>query len=122
KLCTDHHRSMGDPAALVDTAVVDINVLVVEDHLALRKGLELLLRSAGLHVVGATASAQQGLQMFAARRPHVAVLDVNLGDGSGTELAAKILALDPRAGILVYTGLIDARAIEAAAACGARGF
>jgi DNA-binding NarL/FixJ family response regulator len=104
------------------TEVPGTNVLLVEDHLALRKGLELLLRGEGFHVIGSAGTADEGLRMFTARRPQVAVLDVDLASGSGADLAKQILAMDPDAGVLVYTGLRDRATIEEVAACGARGF
>jgi DNA-binding NarL/FixJ family response regulator len=104
------------------TDVKGINVLLVEDHLALRKGLELFLRGEGVHVVGSTASVDEGLRMFVARRPHVAIIDVDLGGASGTELARRILQIQRDAGVLIYTGLTDSGAIEIAATSGARGF
>jgi DNA-binding NarL/FixJ family response regulator len=98
------------------------SVVLVEDHIALRKGLELLLRDRGFHVTGVTDSAQEGYELFGKRRPDVAVIDIGLADGSGLELAQRILDEDPEAGVLVYTGLSDPAAIEAAARSGTRGF
>jgi DNA-binding NarL/FixJ family response regulator len=100
----------------------DINVLLVEDHLAVRKGIELVLRAEGFHVIGQAQSASEGLRLFKARRPHVAIVDLGLGDGDGSELAAEILALDPAAGVLMYTGVTDREQLERAAQSGARGF
>jgi DNA-binding NarL/FixJ family response regulator len=98
------------------------SILLVEDHIAVRKGLEVLLRSEGFHVIGVAESAEQGYRMFTARRPDVAVVDVGLGEGSGVDLTERILADDPQAGVLVYTGMSEPAAIERAAGCGARGF
>jgi DNA-binding NarL/FixJ family response regulator len=106
----------------VTSAERDTTILLVEDHLALRKGLELLLRARGFHVVGAGSSPEEGYRLFSARRPDVAVIDVGLGDGSGVQLAERILATDPEAGVLMYTGTPDPEAVDAAAHCGARGF
>jgi DNA-binding NarL/FixJ family response regulator len=98
------------------------SVLLVEDHLAVRKGLELLLRDRGFHVMGATASADEGLRMFIDRHPDVAIVDVDLGTASGLDLVERMLEHRPGAGVLVYTGLSDPSALHAAASCGARGF
>jgi DNA-binding NarL/FixJ family response regulator len=100
----------------------EVTVLLVEDHAALRKGMELLLRARGFRVVGVAGSAEQGLRLYKSRRPNVAVLDVGLGDGNGVTMAQQILELDPGAGVLVYTGLTDRESLDAAASCGARGF
>jgi DNA-binding NarL/FixJ family response regulator len=98
------------------------SILLVEDHIAVRKALEVLLRSEGFHVVGVAESPEEGYRMFRSRRPDVAIVDVALRDGSGVELTERILADDPEAGVLVYTGMSEPAAIEKAAGCGARGF
>lgn len=103
-------------------APTDTTVMLVEDHIALRKGLELLLRSRGFHVVGATDSAAAGFRMFEARRPDVAVVDVALRDGPALEMVESILETAPNAGVLLYTGMTDRESIDAAASSGARGF
>jgi DNA-binding NarL/FixJ family response regulator len=97
-------------------------VLLVEDHLALRKGMELLLRARGFFVVGVADTAEEGFRLYGSRRPDVAVIDIGLGEGSGVTVAEQILALDPDAGVLMYTGMVDRESIELAARCGARGF
>jgi DNA-binding NarL/FixJ family response regulator len=99
-----------------------VTVLLVEDHLALRKGMELLLRARGLRVVGVAGTAEAGYRLYEARRPDVAVIDATLDASSGMTMAQRILELDPEAGVLLYTGATDPAVISAAAACGARGF
>jgi DNA-binding NarL/FixJ family response regulator len=100
----------------------EVSILLVEDHLALRKGLELLLRDQGFRIVGVAATVEEGYRASAARQPDVAVIDVGLEDGSGIDLAERILSDRPEAGVLVYTGLADRASVERAANCGARGF
>jgi len=100
----------------------DASVILVGDHLAVRTGLRLLLGREGVEVCGVTDSVDEGYRMFNARRPDVAVIDVELAQGSGVELAARILDQRPDAGVLIYTGLSERAAIERAANCGARGF
>ena len=38
----------------------ELNVVIVDDHVALRRGMELLLRRAGHHVVGTADDAEAG--------------------------------------------------------------
>ncbi len=93
-------------------------VLLVENHLALRKGLELLLRAAGIEIAGVAGTADEGIRMCADRLPHVTVVDGALG----LSAVERILAGDPDAGVVLYTGMADRTEIEAAAGHGARGF
>ena len=97
-------------------------MLLVEDHLALRKGMELLLQVSGIGLAGVAATSDEGHRLFLARQPDVVVIDVTLGAGSGLSAVQRILASDADAGVVVFADLEDRDAIEAAAACGARGY
>jgi DNA-binding NarL/FixJ family response regulator len=99
-----------------------LSILLVEDHLALRKGLELYLRGEGFSIAGVAESVGEGHRLFTDRRPDVVVLDVDLAGQSGVALAERILADEPDAALLIYTGLSDGDSVERAATCGARGF
>ncbi len=99
-----------------------LQVVLVDDHLALRKGIELLLRAEGIRVTGSTATVEGGRDMVLARMPDVAVVDVGLDGGSGVDLARQVLARRPDTGILLYTGgMLDQTTLREALGCGARG-
>lgn len=100
----------------------DLQVVLVDDHLAARKGIELLLRAEGMRVTGVTESVGEGIQMILQRKPHVAVVDMNLADGDGLELARAVTAQAPGVGVLLYTGSLDHRRLQQGADAGARGF
>jgi DNA-binding NarL/FixJ family response regulator len=99
-----------------------IRLLVVEDHPALRQGLELLLGRQGCVVVGSAGRAADAWNLIRERRPDVSVIDVNLPDESGVALARRLLADDPGLGVLLYTGAEDRETLSEALDCGARGF
>lgn len=97
-------------------------ILIVEDHLALRRELEVVLRSAGMRVVGVAETAEEGFRLALNRRPDVSIIDVGLSDGEGVDLTRRILAEEPDAGVILYTGTPDADGLQAAAQSGTRGF
>jgi len=99
-----------------------IRLIVVEDHLALRQGLELLLGRQGCVVVGSAGRAADAWTVIRERRPDVCLVDVNLPDESGVALARRLLADDPELGILLYTGAEDRETLGEALDCGAKGF
>jgi DNA-binding NarL/FixJ family response regulator len=101
---------------------LEVNVVIVDDHLALRRGLELLLRQHGHHVVGVADDAEQARGIIARRRPGVAVIDLELPGASGAELTAELLAEHEWLRVLLYTGVADAETLSAAMDCGATGF
>ncbi|HMJ96288.1 MAG TPA: response regulator transcription factor [Thermoleophilaceae bacterium] len=99
-----------------------ISLIVVEDHEAMRQGLELLLGRRGCVVVGSASRADEAFDLIRERRPDVAVLDVNLPDETGVSLARRLLADNPELGVLLYTATEDQKTVGEALDCGARGF
>jgi DNA-binding NarL/FixJ family response regulator len=99
-----------------------LNVVIVDDHVALRRGMELLLRRAGHHVVGAADDAEAGGALILRRRPDVALVDLSLPGMSGAELTRSLLSEDPDLRIVLYTGAADERQLLDALDAGAAGF
>jgi DNA-binding NarL/FixJ family response regulator len=99
-----------------------LNVVIVDDHLALRRGMELLLRRAGHHVVGTADDAEAGGALILRRRPDVALVDLALPGMSGAELTRSLLKEDPDLRIVLYTGAADERQLLDALDAGAAGF
>jgi DNA-binding NarL/FixJ family response regulator len=100
----------------------DLNLVLVDDHVALRKGIELLLRREGLSVVGVAGDAEEAFELIRRRRPDVAVIDIALPGESGVALTERLLRGNPQLGVLLYTGLADHDVLLSALDCGARGF
>jgi DNA-binding NarL/FixJ family response regulator len=99
-----------------------VNVVLIDDHVALRKGTELLLHRDGCRVVGTADTASAGIDLVRSRRPDVIVVDIALPGRSGIDLAREVLSDDPDAGLLFYTGIDDPDLLLTAMSCGARGF
>jgi DNA-binding NarL/FixJ family response regulator len=100
-----------------------LEVIVVEDHLAMRKGIELLLRSEGIRVAGVASQLGEARALLARRRHDVALLDVRLGKESAVGLVEELLRRDPNAAIVLYTGFTDSDSgLADAVRAGARGF
>jgi DNA-binding NarL/FixJ family response regulator len=98
------------------------SIVVVEDHPTVREGLCLVLEREGFFVAARVGSAEEGHAAIIAADPDVALVDVDLPDGSGVELTRRLLRRDGRLGVLLYTGMDDPSVLEDALASGARGF
>jgi DNA-binding NarL/FixJ family response regulator len=98
------------------------SIVVVEDHPTVREGLCLVLEREGFVVAARVGTAEAGHAAIVAAEPDVALIDVDLPDGSGVELTRRLLRRDRRLGVLLYTGVEDPAVLEDALACGARGF
>jgi DNA-binding NarL/FixJ family response regulator len=99
-----------------------LNVVIVDDHVALRRGMELLLRRNGHHVVGAADDAESAESLIMRRRPDVALIDLALPRESGAELTRRLLQADPGVRIVLYTGTTDERQLLEGLDAGAAGF
>ena len=98
------------------------SIVVVEDHPTVREGLCLVLEREGFFVAARAGTAEEGHAAIIAADPDVALVDVDLPDGSGVELTRRLLRRDARFGVLLYTGMDDPNVLEDALASGARGF
>lgn len=97
-----------------------IEIVVVEDHPPVRQGLELLLPRHGFRMLGSAGSVRQATRMIRDRKPTVALVDIDLGDGSGTDLAKALSQEGSATAFVLYTGSLDAALIDEAVASGAR--
>src|SRR3954453_9714691 len=99
----------------------ELNVVIVDDHVALRRGMELLLRRAGHHIVGTADDAEAGEAVILRRKPDVALVDLALPGKSGAEMTRSLLAEEPQLRIILYTGAADDRQLLDALDAGAAG-
>jgi DNA-binding NarL/FixJ family response regulator len=77
-------------------------VLIVDDHAPFRAQARALLQLEGFEVVGEAADAQSALDAIRRLRPNVVLLDIQLPDLDGFEVARRLAqAGDPPAIVLV---------------------
>ena len=112
--------------AMVDEARPDvekIRVFLLDDHEIVRNGLrELLERDGDIEVVGESGLADEATRRIPALRPHVAVLDARLPDGSGIDVCREVRSQDPTISALILTSYDDDEALFSAIMAGAAGY
>jgi len=67
-------------------------VVIVDDHPSFRSSARMLLESDGFEVVGEAATGEEGVDVALELRPDLVLLDVNLPDIDGFEVATRITA------------------------------
>jgi two-component system, NarL family, response regulator DevR len=101
----------------------DIRVFLLDDHAVVLEGLsDLLSAQPGIEVVGSATSATQALARIPASAPDVAVLDVQLPDGSGIDVCREIRSSMPQTYCLMLTSHDDHDAVMASVLAGASGY
>lgn len=78
-------------------------VLVVDDHPSFRRCAGALLRAEGFEVVGEAADGTAALALAAELSPDLVLLDIQLPDLDGFEVAARLLARDPELRIVLVS-------------------
>ena len=99
-----------------------VRVLVVDDHIMVRKGLVHLLSTAdGLEVVGEAANGREAVNQVASLRPDVVLMDLQMPEVDGVSATREISALG-LSQVLVLTSFSDTERIVAALDAGAVGY
>ena len=99
-----------------------MRLVLIEDHQALREGLELLLGREGCEVVGTAGTAAEGRELIERLEPDVSLVDIRLGEDSGIELTRAVLRDDPSRRIVLYTGSSDVELLISGLDSGASGY
>ena len=105
-----------------------IRVLVVDDHPVVRRGLRAIVEELpGVTAVGEAADGAAALALLAElpaeRRPHVVLMDLQMGAGMhGVEATRRITALPDPPAVLVLTTYSTDADILAAVEAGATGY
>jgi two-component system, response regulator PdtaR len=100
------------------SARAPLRVLIVEDEVLLAVELEHVIHEAGLGVVGHAMEAQEAIDLAAAHRPELALVDVHLQDGPTGVQAARTLSSDCGAVVLFMTANKQRLPEDYAGACG----
>jgi DNA-binding NarL/FixJ family response regulator len=95
--------------------------LLADDHAGVAKALVRLF-SFECDVVGVVTEGTQVAEAAARLQPVVTVMDLNLLHVSGLDVCRQILHTNPRAKVILITGLIDDGLKAEALAAGAAGF
>lgn len=95
-------------------------LMIIEDDAFSRKLVENVLQKQ--YPLTALATADLALNIYSRLAPDLLFLDINLPDVTGHELLEKIMALDPKAYVIMLSGNSDKDNILQAITRGAKGF
>ncbi|HOI04344.1 MAG TPA: response regulator transcription factor [Dermatophilaceae bacterium] len=100
-----------------------VRVVVIDDQTLVRQGIVGLLRLSGeVEVIGQASDGAEGLQVVAALRPDVVLLDLRMPILDGLGVLQALAAAGDRTPVLVLTTFPDDEALIAAMRAGARGY
>jgi len=97
-------------------------VLLVDDHAGFRARAKALLEAEGFDVVGEAADGRSGVATAERLRPDVALVDVQLPDIDGFEVAAQLRAAATARRIILISGREETEYGDQVAQSAAHGF
>ena len=94
-----------------------LRIVIADDEAIIRMDLKEILQEAGHKVVGETANGRRAVAIVRDERPDLVIMDVKMPDMDGIE-AARQIAADNLAPVLLLTAFDDAELIERATDAG----
>jgi len=100
-----------------------IRVLIVDDHLVVRKGLHYVIDTTDdIHVVGDAESGEEAIFLNKKLRPDVILMDIKMDGVDGLEATSLIKKHDDNIKIIALSTFFDADVINAMRDAGAKGY
>ncbi len=100
-----------------------IQVLIVDDHAMVRRGMKILLEQfPGIKVVGEAANGLQATEFVSRLQPDVILMDLVMPVMDGMEATQRIIAMYPDQRIIVLTASSDRGYFVQAIQAGAQGY
>jgi two-component system, NarL family, response regulator NreC len=100
-----------------------IRILLADDHTVVRDGLHALLeREADMTVVAEAGDGVESVRLAAAEAPDVVVMDLAMPNMNGMEATRRILADNPRIGVVILSMHKDESYVLGALKAGAKGY
>jgi DNA-binding NarL/FixJ family response regulator len=93
--------------AVEDNRLVSKSVLIVDDHPSFRASARRMLEASGYSVVGEVADGTEAIAAVGALGPDLVLLDVQLPDLNGFEVAERLAALGAERPQVVLTSSRD---------------
>ena len=100
-----------------------VKVLLVDDHVVVRKGLIFVLDAAPrIDVIGEAASGEEAVYLNKVLKPDIILMDIKMDGMDGLETTQLIMRHDEKAKIIGLSTFIDASVITQMIKAGARAF
>ncbi len=100
-----------------------IRVLIADDHLVVREGLEAMLHSSDeFEIVGQAVDGLEALQLAEELRPDVVLIDVQMPKMDGIEATRRIIQQAPATQVVILSSFDQDEYIYKAIQAGARGY
>ena len=100
-----------------------LRILLADDHPLTRSGLAAWLEEEeGIELVGQASDGESAWAMLQELQPDLAMLDIEMPNGSGIEIASRVMKSALKTNVLMLTAYSAQQYVMASVRAGARGF
>jgi DNA-binding NarL/FixJ family response regulator len=100
-----------------------VRILIADDHELFRRGLTTeLTQVPGWVVAGEAANGRDAVELAAALKPDIVILDLTMPELNGLEAARKIISVNPAARVLILTAHESEQLVREVLSAGAQGY
>jgi DNA-binding NarL/FixJ family response regulator len=100
-----------------------VAILIVDDHVVVRRGLRALLETQpGWTICGEASNGNEAVQKASQQQPDVVILDIGMPEMNGVVATVRIREVAPHARVLVLTMHNGAELIQSCLEAGAQGY
>lgn len=116
-------RAGATPSMGVKPVMGNLQILVVDDHDIIRRGLkDLLTAKPGWEVCAEGRTGREAIALAEQLKPQIVVMDISMPDLNGLEAARRIHKSLPKTGILILTMHFSDQLVREVIEAGARGY
>lgn len=101
---------------------MSIRLIVVDDHMVIRRGLEVMLEGSGIEIVGEAANCEQAASLVSLIPAQVILMDVQMPGEDGLGCLGRLLNQQPELSVLVYSAFSNPNYMARAVSLGASGY
>ena len=99
-----------------------LSVVIVDDHALFRNGLQQLLTSRHINVVGMTGNPLEAVDLVSSSKPDVVLLDLRMQELSGLEVLVQLREMNPDQCVVILTTSVEEQDLMEALKLGAMGY
>ncbi len=102
---------------------VPIRVLIVDDHVILRQGIQVMLNGEeDFEIIGEAENEKAALSLAVESKPDIVLVDMSLETSNGLDTAKQLLRCSPNTRIVLFAGSNDEKLLFEAIRIGVHGY
>jgi len=100
--------------------LIDLNILVADDSVLMRRNLKNILKQAGYNIVAEASNGKEAVELYRKHQPNLVTMDITMPVMTGIEAVKKIIEEYPDANIIMISALDQKHMVFKALECGAK--